>query len=421
MTGYGKYQYALSLTSQFYFCGLPLRLDAYSNCLFSCNYCFAAARGGQRSLRGLKVADGASLSRALAQATTSRSQLSVIPDLLRRRQPIHFGGMSEPFPDIESKLGISLGLLRELAAFRYPTVISTKGVLLSRDVYLDTLLSGDFVVQVSFSVRNDQLGRELDHGAPLPSQRIKLVKELSEAGVATAVRLQPLLPGREAEAAALIEEVADAGVRHVGVEYLKMPLEGWSGSQRMSQVVGVDLQGMYASAGASRSGREWLLPISSRLDKILWLREKAHSLGLSFGAADTDLLPISDSLCCCSGADSLLQTQSQTFEFNYLGAIRRASNDGRVTFESLQNCWVPEGSIARWMNSRSRLPKFHDRGAGIRDYIRMNWNGRSNGCSPEMFHGVEHTGDFDADGLKIYGLTSGVRELMRSRGGRTTM
>lgn len=31
----------ISLTSQFYFCGVPLRLDTYSGCSHNCLYCFA--------------------------------------------------------------------------------------------------------------------------------------------------------------------------------------------------------------------------------------------------------------------------------------------------------------------------------------------------------------------------------------------
>jgi hypothetical protein len=41
-----SYRYALSLTSQFYFCGLPLRLDSYKGCPSKCIYCFVGSRQG---------------------------------------------------------------------------------------------------------------------------------------------------------------------------------------------------------------------------------------------------------------------------------------------------------------------------------------------------------------------------------------
>ncbi|MGV0578100.1 radical SAM protein [Mycolicibacterium elephantis] len=415
MREYDDYRYALSLTSQFYFCGLPLRLDAYNKCLFSCNYCFAAARGGKRSLKGLKVADSDLIDKALSRATNVGKPTTVIGQLLRHRQPIHFGGMSDPFPAIEAELGISLRLLRQLATDRYPTVISTKGILLGQDAYLELLLQGDFVVQFSFSTRDDQLAAELDHGAPTPTERIRALRELSNAGVTTAARLQPLIPGRELEASSFIEELADAGAQHVGIEYLKLPTERSSVSRRVTGALGVDLEQLYGPAGPIRSGREWILHPTRRLGPVLELRDKAHAAGLSFGAADCDFLPLSDGSCCCSSADTLLKSETQVFDFNYLGAVRRASSEGYVSFKSLQGCWSPEGSIAEMVMSGGRMPSQAGRGAGIRDYIRRNWNGRVNGCSPAMFYGVERHPATDDEGLQIYLLTDELRSLMSTR------
>jgi len=39
------YKYAMSVTSQFYFCGVPFRLDTSPKCLMNCAYCFAMAKG----------------------------------------------------------------------------------------------------------------------------------------------------------------------------------------------------------------------------------------------------------------------------------------------------------------------------------------------------------------------------------------
>src|SRR5262249_25277318 len=41
-----NYTNPLSLTSQFLFCGLPLRLDSYRGCAFQCYFCYARYRGG---------------------------------------------------------------------------------------------------------------------------------------------------------------------------------------------------------------------------------------------------------------------------------------------------------------------------------------------------------------------------------------
>src|SRR5207302_9794573 len=102
----------------------PLRLDSYGSCLYACEYCFASARGGKRIGKGLKLADPGSLGRALAGAQATNS---VVSQFLAKRQPIHFGGMSDPFPPVEAKIRVSLRILEILADHGYPTVISTKG------------------------------------------------------------------------------------------------------------------------------------------------------------------------------------------------------------------------------------------------------------------------------------------------------
>ena len=292
-------------------------------------------------------------------------------------------------------------MLELLAEHQYPTVISTKGTLVAEDRYLSVLKQGNFAVQFSFSTTNAELASDVDYGAPLPQQRMDAMTTLLQGGVPTAVRLQPLIPGREDEASDFVDELGGLGVPHVGVEYLKMPLEGWAGSTRLGEALAMDLVQRYASAGAVRHGREWILPVATRLPAILDLRARAHANGMSFGGADSDLLPLSDGAWCCSGADGLLP-DGTGFEFNYLGAVRKAATGGLVTYAAIEDDWAPQGSIAMMINSNSRLPSTDGRGAGVRDYIRANWNGRANGCSPAMFYGVQPTSDQDGQGMQIY-------------------
>jgi len=52
------YDYAVALTSQFYFCAIPFRLDISPSCSLGCAYCFHASRGGN-SQPGSRRADPA--------------------------------------------------------------------------------------------------------------------------------------------------------------------------------------------------------------------------------------------------------------------------------------------------------------------------------------------------------------------------
>ena len=89
------YENALGISSQFYHCALPLRLDAYSRCQFGCRYCFAS-RAAELRPESIRLARPASLARHL-DGIQVRAPRSVIEEFLAHRQPIHFGGMSHRF------------------------------------------------------------------------------------------------------------------------------------------------------------------------------------------------------------------------------------------------------------------------------------------------------------------------------------
>ena len=77
----------------------------------------------------------------------------------------------------------------------------------------------------------------------------------------------------------------------------------------------------------------------------------------------------------------------------------------RLTYAAIEDSWAPSRSIAMMVNSTT-TPPTNGRGAGVRDYIRANWgNGRANGCSPAMFHGVNSTGKHDDQDCRIVRFT----------------
>jgi len=393
-----SYRYYLALTSQFPFCGIPFRLDAYSTCQFGCRYCFAAARGGAGGTLRMKVADPALLRRRLERLSNKGPQ-GVLDEMLDFRVPIHFGGMSDPFMPMETEKQITLTLLQILAEHRYPTIISTKGDLVERDEYVRILQLGKFAVQFSFSSLSDKFSSTLEPGTPSPSARLRALRTLSEAGVTTAIRIQPYLPKRETDAYELMYVAAAAGARHVSVEHLKLPIERhWSNRERMNAAVGFDLEDFYRRRAAQRIGREWILPALERLPAITLLRAHCKRLGMSFGAADNDFLHWSDGLVCCSGADLL--GMGNGLQFNFTTAVRRGIASRTIKFDSIRAEWRPMRSISEFVNSHSRRRC----GETVETYIRDRWNGATNGPSPMSYFGVSRSEEKDSNGFQIYSL-----------------
>lgn len=409
-----EYRYGLGLTSQFYFCGLPLRLDTYSKCAFRCSYCFAHARGGAHRDVDASAYSASRLAYRLERILRGRGN-GALDELLANRQPIHFGGMSDPFSALERRHGASLEVLRVLAEHRHPTIISTKSDMLAEDQYLDVLKRGLFIVQISLSSMDATLISRVDRGTPGPQRLMRMLNILGQEGIPTSCRIQPLLPTQEKHAWDVISSCAQAGVRHVAVEHLKLGLErGWPGTEELGHALKLDLFEYFVQRGSKRIGREWVLGAESRVETVLNLRDATWRQGMTFGAADTDLLLLSDGGCCCSGAD-LVPGFENYFKFNFLEAARKGLPSGRMTIDSLNGQWVPSGSIAEHVNSHSRLPGAGGVGASIKQYIASAWNGAPNGAHPTALHGVVDTGEVDESGYTVYRILDEWRELTTSR------
>ncbi len=306
---------------------------------------------------------------------------------------------------MEGERRVTLELLKILADHRYPTILSTKGLLVASPEYLSLLAAPNFAVQISVTTLDDCLAQRIDAGAPSTSARLDALTRLSEAGVKTAIRHQPMVPTRTHEASELIDRCSVAGAMHYAVEHLKLPVEqDWQHRRSLSEASGFDLGTYYREHGAMRVGREWILPSAERLEAVLQLKHVANSRGLSFGAADNDLLHLSDGAVCCSGADLL--GLGQGLQFNFLSAVRSGFTGGDITFERLREAWRPSRPISEYVNSRSR-----QRNESFDSFIAARWNGVANGPSPASFFGVVETGQKDAFGMKVYRLSDAVRGL----------
>jgi len=404
------YEYALGITSQFFFCSLPLRLDSYSRCQFRCTYCFANARGGAHRNNRIQSLDVPALNRRLCRVQEGKIQ-SAVDEFLDRRQPLHLGGMSDPFMPLENRKEVSLRLLETLARHSYPTVISTKSVDVALPQYLELLSAGNFVVQFSISSLDDNLISKVDFGAPVPSKRLAAMRALSSAGIPVACRMQPVLPTRENDYRDLAQACSDAGAFHFAIEHLKLSVENWIGNSRLGRLLGLDLKQYFMSRGSTRVGREWILPLNQRLPTILAARSVIRSLGMSFGAADNDLLLLSDSDACCAGVSGLPGFKN-VFRANYLSAARAGLAENRIGIKTLSKEWMPERSVRMYINSHSR----GDTTTTVADYIKRGWNGAPNGHSPVSLFGVFDTGRTDSGGLSIYAFSNAARRMYLDAG-----
>jgi len=387
----GVFTTPISITSQFPFCGLPLRLDTYGGCAFSCFYCFARYRAEATFGRdNIRPADPETVRRIFRLAIDlERFPRGIVAQCLRRRMPIHFGGMSDGFQPAESKYRVTEGTLKILARYHYPTVISTKGALIAETLYTDLLRAiGPVVVQFSFSTTRDDTARKVEPFATAPSSLLRTMEVLSKRGIIVTCRWQPFIPGLSEGPQEFISRAVSAGARHIALEHLKVPVERshylW---QRLVEAVGKDLCQEYIRLGARKDGREYVLPAEEKLHTVLQAARVARSMGVSFGSADNEFQYLSDGACCCSGVDQF--PGFENWFKHQIGHALRKCRGKKITYESIAGEWTPRGPIDRYVNPDSRLSARLGREASVRDHVRAKWDSLTSPGSPGSFYGVK--------------------------------
>lgn len=115
-------------------------------------------------------------------------------DLLRKRIPLRIGSMSDSFMWSDQKYGVTKEFLKILKFYNYPYIVFTRSDLVAKDDYLEALNPSACSVQFSMSSTNDELLKKLEPGAPSAKRRLKALQKLSENGIWTTVRINPIFP-----------------------------------------------------------------------------------------------------------------------------------------------------------------------------------------------------------------------------------
>jgi DNA repair photolyase len=124
------------------------------------------------------------------------------PELLRKelsrkrvKGTIGTGSMNDPYMPIEKKRQLTLRALEVIAEQRFPVHVLTKSDLVLRDLELLRRISQVYAA-VSFTITtaDDRLGKKLEPGASLVSDRLRAMKAFADAGLFTGVIMMPILP-----------------------------------------------------------------------------------------------------------------------------------------------------------------------------------------------------------------------------------
>jgi DNA repair photolyase len=199
-------------------------INPYQGCEHGCVYCYARPTHAYLDLSpGLDFE-----TKLFAKPDAARLLRDELGKPGYRCEPIALGANTDPYQPIEREWKITRSVLEVLAACDHPLTITTKGVLIERDLDLLAPMAAKGLVRafVSIAMLDRELARKLDPRAPSPQRRLQMINALHDAGVPVGVNVAPVIPQlTDCDLEAILESAAAAGARHAAWTMLRLPLE----------------------------------------------------------------------------------------------------------------------------------------------------------------------------------------------------
>jgi len=134
----------------------------------------------------------------------------------------------DPYQPIEKQRGIMRDVLEVLCAYNHPTAIVTKGTLIARDIDLLSQMAalGLLLVGISVTTLDPVLSRKMEPRVPSPAARLRLIRQLTDAGIPVRVMISPVIPAlTDHEVEAILQAAKDEGAVAASSIILRLPLE----------------------------------------------------------------------------------------------------------------------------------------------------------------------------------------------------
>jgi len=143
----------------------------------------------------------------------------------RRRKPhrVYFSPSSDAFQDIPEVQEISYRTMSTLLDAGVEVSFLTKGFVTERFFELFKSTPRAVFAQVGITTMDHVLSTTIEPGAASPSQRFETMRRLSDIGVQTTARLDPLIPGvtdRRSNIEPLLASLHRVGVRFAAASYM---------------------------------------------------------------------------------------------------------------------------------------------------------------------------------------------------------
>ncbi|MBB2149301.1 PA0069 family radical SAM protein [Pedobacter gandavensis] len=201
--------------------GMAYSLNPYQGCEHGCTYCYAR---NAHEYWGFSA--GLDFERKIVVKTDAPM---LFKKFLERKgwdaSVISLSGNTDCYQPAERQFKITRQLLEIALEYRQPIGIITKNSLILRDMDILTELAklNLCMVYVSINSLNEQLRQKMEPRTTTAKQRLKVVEELSKAGIPMGVMVAPLVPGlSDHEIPAILKAVSNAGAQSAGYTVVRL-------------------------------------------------------------------------------------------------------------------------------------------------------------------------------------------------------
>lgn len=398
---------------------MPMTFDQYSVCSYGCQYCFATfqraiGEGKENYLN--KNVKSVNVNRIKKMFTDPEKHGGDFKELIQNRITLQWGGMSDPFCNIEKELGVGLELLKFFKSIRYPICFSTKGTFMIEPEYKEYLEQFEGMGDVwSFKETiislDEKASSKIECGVSSPEKRLEVLKTLSGMGIWTILRLRPFIIGLSDKTyEPLIEKAAQAGVKAMSTEFFCLELRSLGVAAEkfniISEVLGFDVVQYYKSISSSNGYLR--LNYDIKRPYIEKMQELCKKYNINFHVSDAHHKEKGCSGSCCGLPTNGLNNPSYS---NYslcqfTNALQIAKNKGEVHWSdiSIYGEWMKNhkyniNGLTQFANARVEKT----RNMTMFDLMRNIWNTPNNAKSPyKYFAGILYPIGIDSNKDVIY-------------------
>jgi DNA repair photolyase len=204
--------------------GFDQSINPYRGCSHGCVYCFARPTHAY-----LGLSPGLDFETKLFYKDNAvellRAELSARNYLCKT---IALGINTDGWQPLERELQVTRSVLAVLAECRHPVTIVTKSTLILRDLDLLQDLARDSLVSVMLSITSldNDIKRTLEPRTASPQARLKVIEQLSSAGVPVGVMVAPVIPSlTDHEMEHILDAAKTAGASSAAYTLLRLPHE----------------------------------------------------------------------------------------------------------------------------------------------------------------------------------------------------